>query len=265
MTTATRHPRCHQPAFTLVELLVVIGIITVLIAILLPALNAARRHAQEVKCKSNLRTIGQALTLYTNATGYYPGTAIKVPGGLSAVWPPRLRAFLNGNVSRDVFLCPSRDPERFAWSDRPVNSTGQATAAMTGYGYGQGEWMLNLFSTPFSYGYNAIGTGEVDPQTGLGGDVGRTLPRDREIRASRVRCPSEMIAIADSGGDADYDLYIIFDRQSTAVPGTIHRGGTHVLFCDGHVQWYRMEDITSDGSGDNSRIAPLWRTDHKTN
>ena len=67
--------RFHPRAFTLVELLVVIGIIALLVSILLPTLNKAREAANSTKCLSNLKQINMALIMYADANrGYLPPT-----------------------------------------------------------------------------------------------------------------------------------------------------------------------------------------------
>jgi len=64
--------RSRRGAFTLVELLVVIGIIAVLLAILLPVMSRVRDRGRAIKCASNMRQIYMACVMYSNTLGKLP-------------------------------------------------------------------------------------------------------------------------------------------------------------------------------------------------
>jgi prepilin-type processing-associated H-X9-DG protein/prepilin-type N-terminal cleavage/methylation domain-containing protein len=262
--------RRARGGFTLVELLVVIGIIALLISILLPAMNKARQQANQVKCAANLRQMGQAMTMYLNQWKAYPGHAALSGGVTYAVWPTRLRAFLNNN--QGIFHCPSQE-SGFEWQSRIGTGAQFATAVHSPYGYNQGEVLLNVFTIPFSYGYNdwgASGPQATSPkeQRGLGGDL--WIP-GMELKMGRVKKSAEMIAIADNTQDGIWD-FNIDPRDPREAPGKIHNKGCNVLFCDGHVSWYSQQDVVlfdvrtnspSPGGERYNNIVRMWNNDNE--
>ncbi len=104
--------RKRRRGFTLVELLVVIGIIALLVGILLPALSKARESANTVKCESNLRTIGQGLAQYlVDYSGFYPACYYYVgqtwnPGVSNSELPGQA---ISGYIHWSSFLYGRRD------------------------------------------------------------------------------------------------------------------------------------------------------------
>ncbi len=167
-----QRPFATGKAFTLVELLVVIGIIALLISILLPALNKARKAGQRVACMSNLRQVGMGMMQYTfDNRNALPLADVQVSTSEPSYW---LGIYGSGWVSRlaerkyvattteqnrtkhDVFSCPIdkqgrpqdytasnpyyssyRALEVFGWKSSPILWTGVRLKDMPASNNGQ--------------------------------------------------------------------------------------------------------------------------------
>jgi len=226
-------PRNHKsiPAFTLVELLVVIGIIALLISILLPALNAAKERANRVKCSSNLRQIGQGLLLYANDNkGIYPRTPATTAGtytaftagGASSATDPfgtpgptvndvTAALFLlvrNADINPEVFVCPSSNAEKDTLNNKPPNQR------------------VNF------YGPNNLSYSVANP-----------YPDVASIELGYKLSPSAKASLAIAADRNDGEQMITVNSGSAAseqkkINSRNHQGdGENVLFNDGHCEW----------------------------
>jgi len=259
--------RDDRPGFTLVELLVVIGIIAVLIGILLPVVSKARASAVTVQCASNLRQFATAWTMYANANG---GTAcpMRLPEfgtglqdlGQGPHYRPRWADLLGAQVSARAYAKPPATAEEDV---KPIENALYACPARP-------DWKQprNL-----SYGYN---------YQFLGNPRRNSLKRyiNFPVKASRIRGADTVMA-ADSLGtaagkatksrtgyreDGIADLFAIGnhgytidpprltnksdyaeDNSRTPVdrsgPDARHNKRANVAFCDGHVSLMTLEEL----------------------
>src|SRR5215218_8171080 len=101
----------HRRAFSLIEILVVIGIISILMSIMMVVIEKARHNGYIAKCAANLHTIGQSLAIYANEnhgnyprTVYVPGAPLVAGTGAAAADPFGAGGPLPNDVSAAPFL-----------------------------------------------------------------------------------------------------------------------------------------------------------------
>jgi prepilin-type N-terminal cleavage/methylation domain-containing protein/prepilin-type processing-associated H-X9-DG protein len=285
--------RRGRHAFTLVELLVVIGIIAVLVGILLPVLSKARESAIAIQCMSNLRQIAVADQMYVNQYRWH------MPGwweydhaytAYNKYWAgiPEFRKTLNMPVLDPTWVYSCYVTKKWYCPN--------AVRAFTPAAPNANDHTNQLyFPLHFSYGMNVMGV-DVNTEVGNNQDVWnpRATQADPAVPAakrfhgfkpSQVKRAGEKLHFADAmymvinvygcgpntaayrgwhNAISNYDLTkesvqadnIIHTQRTTAWR---HKSGANVVFFDGHGEWmFKSRLYNKDSAGNIVRNDALW-------
>jgi len=240
-----RRQKCT--GFTLVELLVVIGIIAVLISILLPALSKARDAANTVACASNLRQIGQGFTMYVQDgpnRGYLPAPWYTGANWPREFWYGALQPYLLNRKPDSVSGFGSanypysfdelyRCPAKLNWNI----STGSTQTTQVSYGMNQ----FDPWSPTGSKGRRCVKYNQVVDCTLSTTNPG--YPTTKEI--TRIA----LILEVNNGASSVVSTSDYYNTQNPAVglPGAFwHNKLNNMLFCDMHVETVPYLGINAD-------------------
>jgi len=201
--------------FTLIELLVVVAIITILVAMLLPALNKAREYARGITCCNNQKQCGMAFLLYAHDNKDVVALASYNVAGSSRSWvnyicgdktPATYPAGTNYLINRQVAVWPTEVPFKYSSSS---------------YTYGSLTNVSDGIPDPAVFApscFTAAGT--------------------RFIATNRLGKPTQFFLLADSWHQTWLSQSYMIVLTSSVIPGYLHfrhHNLANTLYADGHV------------------------------
>ena len=234
MNPTARLNRRRSAGFTLVELLVVIAIIGILVALLLPAVQAAREAARRMSCSNNLKQLGLGMHNFQNTYGYFPASRNGL-GGWSAqamILPYLEQNALYDQIDPDQdygtpvsytpiesYLCPSEINNKLR-----KDSSGNPENYPLTYGVNCGEWFV------WDPAKKVGGEGVFFPNSNL-------KPRDIRDGLSNTLCAAEVKAYTGYIRNVGQSGQLPFPTSVEDLTAGDAKYGTALASNTGHTEW----------------------------
>jgi len=214
---SSRNLQLNNGGFTLIELLVVIAIIALLLGILLPTLNSARRQAKKIACFSNMRQMGVALQAYLiDSENRLPPSSCHLSDP-NQYWLKILTKYTGEKL---LFRCPSDEAKNFV------------------------DWNLPLDEQSDDLRWSSFAlNGLLDPRC--------SYNRGRYNNVINIRLPGYCIYVSESPSSwTKYDhihpeTWGSLDQAKGQVAWDRHNGTSNYLFVDGHAENLKIEQTWS--------------------